>query len=68
MTDECGSCRFWVRRTDKNAPWLSGMGDCRRFPPTEPQRTSYQYGWPLLKRESWCGEYQTTDNGKDTQT
>lgn len=34
MTEECGNCRFWLRRTD-HAEDVGG-GYCRRYPPFFP--------------------------------
>jgi hypothetical protein len=34
MTEQCGNCRFWLKRTDHAGD--AGGGFCRRYPPIHP--------------------------------
>ncbi len=53
MTENCSSCRFWVRVV--NTP--ARIGECRRYPPS---RNNVQ-----VADTYWCGEHEarsaTTD-------
>ena len=73
MSDECGSCKFWAKRSDELGN--RGGGYCRRFPPSFPSalRVSPEHGepwfsiepegryndaYPMVHQQSWCGEFQ----------
>ena len=43
MVDQCATCRF--RRT------VVEVDECRRYPPSG-------RGFPEIKADDWCGEYQ----------
>ena len=60
--DECGNCRFWIRRTE------AGGGYCRRFPP----QLTYEIGphdaggqaaqyFPYMEHTEWCGEHRRAE-------
>jgi len=74
MNEECGSCKFWRRRSDERGK--RGGGFCVRFPPFAPAmwtelrsisssefHPSDQHlndAWPMVGQQSWCGEYLST--------
>ena len=53
--DECGRCKFWLRRTDYAGP--RGGGYCVRFPPIF-KEDAMNDGWPNVHQQSWCGEFK----------
>lgn len=67
--DRCETCRFYANVDNE----MSGLADCRRYPPvmvpvTEQHDRTWlvKYslykpndgGWPLVWPEDWCGEWQ----------
>lgn len=70
MSEQCGDCRFWRRRSDNAGD--SGGGYCVRFPPFAPSswklyRDEMLPGddhlndaWPMVHEQSWCGEYSAS--------
>lgn len=61
MADErCETCRFWARETKPIGGANAGeYGECRRNPPTIPDRTQGFLGYfPQVYRLQWCGQYQ----------
>jgi hypothetical protein len=77
MSEECGNCRFWLKRTDRAGD--GGGGYCRRFPPfapssytTEVLYSPYRFytrpgsdhlndAWPNVHQQEWCGEYRSAE-------
>ena len=77
MTEECGSCRFWILRTDHAAEL--GGGYCRRYPPFFPSGMKVWHhpeqhkpldmtlsrkvvdAWPNTHQQSWCGEFSPSN-------
>lgn len=45
----CGDCIFLASAT---RPAGSIIGNCHRYPPTQPNG-----GWPLVGERDWCGEF-----------
>lgn len=55
MSDECGNCKFWIKRSDFAAN--AGGGYCRRYPPSFQVESALNDGWPMVHQQSWCGEF-----------
>jgi len=52
---ECLQCKFGATRPD-----LFGRMECRRYPPKPPDLV-----WPVVRFDSWCGEFKKTDIPRD---
>lgn len=50
MAESCYNCKFYLPATKQGT---SGM--CRRFPP---QFKEFNFMFPTVYRDDWCGEYQ----------
>ncbi len=51
MTITCEQCAYWEQREGE-------VGWCRRDPPGK-----LAYGWPLSRRDDWCGQAVPRDAG-----
>lgn len=51
MMKKCSECKFFVKE-------YGDYGQCRRFPPTNPSISKYGYNFPIVDKDSWCGEFK----------
>lgn len=78
--EECGNCRFWLKRNDSAGEM--GGGYCRRFPPFFPSGlrlwkttatmadieatgNALNDAWPNVHKQSWCGEFRPAERKDD---
>lgn len=56
----CLKCAFF----DKNSYAADGHGNCRRMPPSL-VLSSGVCGWPIVRKDHWCGEFAPKPENKD---
>lgn len=58
----CASCRFFYKPPENTLPGNIERGECRRHAPTlDSREDASAYGWPRVKEDQWCGEWQMND-------
>jgi hypothetical protein len=56
----CEHCGWFAARKDKQ------IGECHRFPPVSPAAPGSESAWPMVHRESICGEFRHSKTGETT--